>query len=92
MMNSDYPVNSVWIVSLERHKTSVIQWKSVRMIPKGNQMLKRVSPSNPSSCAGEADDTGDKVHDLRDVVASLEEALSQMGASSKTPFQMIFIT
>ena len=35
-----------------------------------------------SSCAGEAGDTGDVVHYLRDEMASLEEALSQMGASS----------
>ena len=39
-----------------------------------------------SSNAGEAGDTGDVVYNLRDEVASLEEALSQMGSSSKTPF------
>ena len=49
---------------------------------------------------GEAGDTGDVVHDLRDEVASLEDALSQMGTSSKMPYhmtqqtavRMIFIT
>ena len=46
---------------------------------------KGISPT-PSSHAGEAGDTGDVVHDLRDEVASLEEALSQMGTSSKMPF------
>ena len=39
-----------------------------------------------SSCAGTAGDTGNVVHDLRDEVASLEDALLQMGASSKMPF------
>ena len=39
-----------------------------------------------SSHVGEAGDTGDVVSDLRDEVASLEESLSQMGASSKMPF------
>ena len=40
----------------------------------------------PSSHVVEAGDTGDVVHDLRDEMASLEEALSPMGASSKMPF------
>ena len=44
-------------------------------------MFKRASPPLPSSHAGEAGDTGDVVHDLRDDLASLEEALSQMGTS-----------
>ena len=39
-----------------------------------------------SSHAGEAGDTGDVVHDLRDEVALLKDVLSQMGTSSKTPF------
>ena len=39
-----------------------------------------------SSTVGEAGDRGDIVHGLRDEVASLEEALSQMDTSSKTPF------
>ena len=40
-----------------------------------------------SSCTSEAGDLGDTVQDLRDEVASLEEALSQMGTSSQMPFQ-----
>ena len=51
----------------------------------GSDAQKGVS-STPSSHTCEAGDTGDVVHDLRDEVASLEEALSQMGASSKMPF------
>ena len=35
---------------------------------------------------GEAGDTGDVVHNFRDEMALLEDTLSQMGASSKTPF------
>ena len=37
---------------------------------------------------GEAGDTGEVVHDLRDEVALLEEALSQMGTSSKMLFHL----
>ena len=39
-----------------------------------------------SSHADEAGDTGDVVVDFRDEVASLEDALSQMGSSFKIPF------
>ena len=49
-------------------------------------MLRRVSPPPPSSHVGEAGNTGDVGHDLRDEVASLEDTLLQMGASSKMPF------
>ena len=57
-----------------------------RNAPKGGcHALKGISPT-PLSHAGETGDMGDVVHDLRDAVASLEEALSQMGASSMTPF------
>ena len=38
------------------------------------------------SHAGEVDNTGDVVHDFRNEVASLEDVLSQIGASSNTPF------
>ena len=38
---------------------------------------------------GEKGNTGDVVGDLRDEVASLEEALSQMGVSSKMPFLFV---
>ena len=48
------------------------------------------APSNHSptllSHVGEAGDQCDAVQDLRDEVASLEEALSQMGTSSQMPF------
>ena len=51
----------------------------------GSDAQKGTSPF-PLSHAGEASDTGDVVHDLRDEVTSLEEALSQMGTSYKMPF------
>ena len=38
---------------------------------------------------GEAGDTGDVVHDLRDEVASMEETLSEIGTSSKTAFHFV---
>ena len=42
------------------------------------------------SChGGEAGDTGNAVHDLRDDVASLDEGLSQMGGHSKIPFRFM---
>ena len=44
-------------------------------------------PPTPSSHGGEAGDTGDAVHNLRDDLASLEEVLSQMGTPSKTSFR-----
>ena len=46
---------------------------------------KGISPT-PSSHADETGNTGDVVCDLRDEVALLEEALSQMGTSSKMAF------
>ena len=58
---------------------------------KGGPMLKRASPSLPLFHVGEAGYTCDVVHDLRDEVASLEESLSQMGASSKTPFLLCVV-
>ena len=45
--------------------------------------------STPSSHRGEAGSTGDAVQDLRDDVDSLEEGMSQMGASPKMPFRFI---
>ena len=45
---------------------------------------KGISPA-PSSCAGEAGDTGDAVCDLRDEVASLDDALSQWPLLPKCP-------
>ena len=54
----------------------------------GYDAQKGISPT-PSSRAGDAGNTGDVVHDLRDEVALLEEALSQMGASSKMPFHFL---
>ena len=41
----------------------------------------------PSSNTGEAGDTGNTAHDLRDDVDSLEEGISQMSAPSKMPFR-----
>ena len=43
--------------------------------------------STPSSLVGEARDPCNTVQDLRDEVASLQEALSQIGTSSQMPFQ-----
>ena len=54
----------------------------------GADILKGAFPT-PSSHGGEADDTGDAVHDLRDDVALLEEELSEMDAPSKTPFRFM---
>ena len=51
----------------------------------GSDAQKGIFPT-PSAHAGEAGDMGDVVHDLRNEVSSLNEALSQMGTSSKTPF------
>ena len=52
----------------------------------GSDTPKAISPYL-SSHAGEASNMGEVVPDLRDEVATLEEELSQMDASSKTPFQ-----
>ena len=60
-----------------------------RNATKGEQMLKRASPPLLSHHVGEAGDTGDVVCDLRNKVASLEDALSQMGASCKMPFHFM---
>ena len=43
----------------------------------------------PSFYAGEIVKTVDVVHDLRDEVESLEDALSQMGGSSKMSFHFM---
>ena len=51
---------------------------------RGSRCSKGCLPT-PSSHAGEAGDTGDVVCNLMDEVASLEDALSQMGASLKHP-------
>ena len=51
----------------------------------GSDAQKGISPTL-SSHVGEPGDTVDVDHDLRDEVASFEEALSQMGTSSKMPF------
>ena len=54
----------------------------------GSDAQKGISPT-PSSCVGKAGYTGDVICDLRDEVALLEEALSQMGASFKMPFYFV---
>ena len=53
----------------------------------GSDTSKGISPT-PSSHVGEAGDRDYVVHDLRDEVASLEDVLSIMDASSKMPFQI----
>ena len=86
MCLSSHKRNFCWYVSLlQRHKTSVIPWKSIRMLPKRDPMLKRVSPPHCHLMQVRHGDTHDVVHDLRDEVALLEETLSQMGASTKCP-------
>ena len=55
---------------------------------KGGSDIQKGISTTSSSDVGEAGDTGDEVHDLVDEVASLEEALSQMGASPKCPFAL----
>ena len=57
----------------------------------GSDAQKGISPT-PSSHAGETGNTGDVDHDLSDEVASLEEALSQMGTSSKCHFTLCDMT
>ena len=54
----------------------------------GADAQKSTSPT-PSSHRGEASDTGNAVHNLRDDVDSLEEGISQMGATSKAPFRFM---
>ena len=83
---SGYPVSWAQAIRLSRNKTSVFTWGSIRMLPEGEQMLKKGTSPTPSSHGGEADDKGKAVHDLRDDVDSLEERLSQMGAPSRMPF------
>ena len=53
----------------------------------GGAGAQKGASSTPLSNRGEASETGYAVHDLRDEVDSLEERMSQMGASSKTPFR-----
>ena len=60
------------------------KWKNAA---KGGGKAPSSNSSTLSSPVGEAGDLGDAIQDLRDEVASLEEALSQMGASSQMPFQ-----
>ena len=54
------------------------------MLPKRVQVLKRAL-LHSVSCGGEAGDTDNTVQDLMENVASLEEVLLQMSASSKIP-------
>ena len=44
MVNLGYAVNSVWIASLQRHKTFVTPWENIWMLPKEDLMLKRAFP------------------------------------------------
>ena len=56
---------------------------------KGESDSQKSISSTLSSHVDEAVDTGDVVCDLRDEVSSLEEALSQIGTSSKMPFHFM---
>ena len=58
------------------------------MLPKGADAQKDIPPTL-SSYVGKAGDTDNVVHDLRNEVASLEDVLSQMDASSKMPFHFM---
>ena len=55
-------------------------------VTKGGPDTQKGISTTLSSHAGEAGDTGDVVHDLRYEVASLVEAISQIGTSLKMPF------
>ena len=52
----------------------------------GGRHSKECLPT-PLSCRGEAGDTADVLQDLRDYVDLLEERMSQVGTSLKTPFR-----
>ena len=60
-----------------------------RNATKGGSDAQKGISLTPSPHAGEASNMGDVVSDLRDEVALLEEALSQMGASSKMPYHFV---
>ena len=53
---------------------------------KGRADAQKGASPTPSSHGGEVGDTGNTAPDQKEEVASLEESLSQMGASSKMPF------
>ena len=84
MMNLDYPLNSMWMASLQRHMTFVLPWENIRMLPKGIRCISFI----PLPRVGEAGNIGDVVHELRDEVALLVEALLQMDTYSKCPFAL----
>ena len=54
---------------------------------KGGAGTQKGASSTPLSHGAEVGDTGDTVQVLMEEVASLEEVLLQMGASSKIPFR-----
>ena len=54
------------------------------MLPQGGNAQKDTSPT-PSSHGGEADDTSEAGHDLRDNVTSLEEGLTRWALHPKCP-------
>ena len=78
-------VNCVWVANLQSYKTSAIQWKAQECNQREINAQKGISLPL-LSYVGEAGNTSDVVHSLRDELPSLEEALSQMGTSSKMPF------
>ena len=53
----------------------------------GGADAQRLASPTPVSHRGEASDTGEAVQDLRDDVDSMEEEVSQIGASPKMPFR-----
>ena len=61
----------------------------MRTLPRGGADAKKSTSPTPSSHGGEAGDTVNAVHNLRDDVALLEEGLSKMGAPSKMPFRFM---
>ena len=56
---------------------------------RGGVYAQKGTSLTPSSHRGEANDTGNAVHNLRDDIDSLEERISQIGAPSKMPFRFM---
>ena len=86
--NSGYPVNWAQAIRLPR-KNFCIHMGKQKKAAKGGASTQKGTSLTPLSHGGEADDTGEAVHNLRDDVDSLEERLSQMGALSRMPFRVM---
>ena len=63
-------------------------WKCLNAA-RGRANAQKGTSATPLSHRGEAGDTGEAVHDLRDDVDSLKERISQMGAPSKISFRFM---